>query len=858
MPARVASFKAMAGSPRIVGVGTAGMNLASLFNVTGSGVLVAVKRLSLQNDYTTNTGTVRVLAYSRITTAPTTGTLHTPVAVDSAQTHEPLVEFRSAASADGVASTLTATPGPRGWIQYPERIADLTSTGQLIMDDTPMIPALSENDPLILAEGEGILVANLDTPSSSQHFIVNVVWEEFLYAGSGQTWLQAIDADAPTSMWRFHTEATLVDRVDGNDGTYSGNPVNVGGAIVGDTNQATAFDGVGDTAIVPDAANLRPANLTIEGWAWIDAAAAQFDPIVMQTTSGSWNDGYGIHVETGPRLRFWINNYTIQSAAASNHIDSPVLSTGAWHHVFATFDGAQMRLVVDRVEVSGSPVALTAAIAHSTSGLRFASDPGSIFLNGRLDDWVLFPTALSVARGQAHYDAALGLGGGGGAALTGTIADTASVTDALSIVVGRNAGLADTANATDAATPATALSRTVADAANATDAASSSAGLSRGLADAATIADAAAAGLLFAATVDDAIGATDSLAASATFLRAVADVATIGDQLATAVAAVRSIADSAAIVDAAAASVAFAAALADDAGITDVASGSRVLLAALSEAAALTDDLQTQTTLLRAASDGLAASDAVERAATYAVLVDDALTAADGVAASAVLSRLVADPAAIGDALLSATAATRSIADGATIVDAASGSVFVGQLLFKTIGDSAAIADAVSRGAAYSRAVDDAVAAVDALEASAAGYRTLADSLAATDAVARASGIAQRLDDALGASDALAAAGTLVVSIDDDALLGDDATASSVVRAAIADDAAIADVLGFELAQLPPPDRILVRFDDSAVTAVAIIDLPARRLHVDDRPRRLLVVAARRYRAVSLSHEQEA
>lgn len=179
MPARSISFKGMVASPRINGI--ANEFLAYLFNPVGSGVQVAVRRLSIQNDYTTNTGTIRTLIVSAITSAPTGGTAHTPVPFDTVGSHVSAVEFRSAASADGVATAITGTATAKAWMQYPMRLTDITATGQVIIDDASMVPDLVAGDPLFLAEGEGLLVSANAAPSSAQHFIVNLMFEEFTY-----------------------------------------------------------------------------------------------------------------------------------------------------------------------------------------------------------------------------------------------------------------------------------------------------------------------------------------------------------------------------------------------------------------------------------------------------------------------------------------------------------------------------------------------------------------------------------------------------------------------------------------------------------------------------------------------------
>lgn len=176
---RVAACVAMATTFRTPGSGTAAQNLATLFNRSGSGVLVAVRRISHQVDYTTNSATVRVISTSRITTNPTTGTLHTPTLFDTGGSHAALVEFRGAASADGTASAITATAGTHAWRQFHTHFAAVTDLQQSRLPDNGQVPLLAETEPIILAEGEGLLIQITDTSSTSTHLVVNAVWEEF-------------------------------------------------------------------------------------------------------------------------------------------------------------------------------------------------------------------------------------------------------------------------------------------------------------------------------------------------------------------------------------------------------------------------------------------------------------------------------------------------------------------------------------------------------------------------------------------------------------------------------------------------------------------------------------------------------
>lgn len=181
---RVASYKGMVSTFRIVGRAATTQNLFTIFNAAGSTVLVAVRRLSIQMDATAALAAVaKTIKTSRITAAPTNGTALTKVPFDSTLTSSASVDLRNDASADGTnsATTLTATAGNVGWSQFVMRMH--TVVGQVLMDDEACIPSLCAEDPIYLRAGEGLLVqivaaATTSNPATDHH-IVNCMWEEF-------------------------------------------------------------------------------------------------------------------------------------------------------------------------------------------------------------------------------------------------------------------------------------------------------------------------------------------------------------------------------------------------------------------------------------------------------------------------------------------------------------------------------------------------------------------------------------------------------------------------------------------------------------------------------------------------------
>lgn len=176
---RVPSYKGFATSFRTLGLASTPHNIFGIENAAGSTVLLAVRRLTVQMDSTVALATVAPsFKTSRPSALPTGGTTLTKVAFDSSLTSSGSVVLRGATASDGGAATaITATAGTTGWTQLQMRMS--TVVGQILMDDAPLIPALCQDDPVILRANEALLVQVVLAALTTHHYVVNVMWEEF-------------------------------------------------------------------------------------------------------------------------------------------------------------------------------------------------------------------------------------------------------------------------------------------------------------------------------------------------------------------------------------------------------------------------------------------------------------------------------------------------------------------------------------------------------------------------------------------------------------------------------------------------------------------------------------------------------
>ncbi len=183
---RVASYKGMYSTFRSPGRAATTQVLFTIANKTGSGVLLALRRLSIQQETSAvvNISWANQFKTARVAgTVPANGTVMTKVPFDSNQSSAANVEARGDASADGTtsASALTAAFTTVAWHQFAMRMH--TAVGQVLLDDESLIPSLADADPVILRENEAMIVSVLANATAANgatvFYLINCMWEEF-------------------------------------------------------------------------------------------------------------------------------------------------------------------------------------------------------------------------------------------------------------------------------------------------------------------------------------------------------------------------------------------------------------------------------------------------------------------------------------------------------------------------------------------------------------------------------------------------------------------------------------------------------------------------------------------------------
>jgi hypothetical protein len=216
-------------------------------------------------------------------------------------------------------------------------------------------------------------------------------------------------ADNPSGYWRLgELSGTAAAAASGSPaGTYTNAPTLGVGGGVGDTDTAVRFDGSNDYMTLGDSFDLvNNSTFTIECWVNPAAAATASYPEVFgkYTASGGWWLYLEGSAEGTPNAATFERIGSAGSDHASTGAASLALPVNTWSHVAVTYDGTDVRIYLNGVlrdTTTSSRTVPNTAIAATLGG-----DPGTTApFNGRLDEAAIYPTALSQARIQAHYDA---------------------------------------------------------------------------------------------------------------------------------------------------------------------------------------------------------------------------------------------------------------------------------------------------------------------------------------------------------------------------------------------------------------------------------------------------------------------
>ena len=239
-------------------------------------------------------------------------------------------------------------------------------------------------------------------------------------ATKAQAYPSAVRADGASTYWRLGdsvaaaADSSPADRM----GLPYGSP-GIGtaeGALTGDTNKATAFDGADDVVYSPQRAT-APKEYSAEVWFRTDTTTGGkifgFGNALPRRTGSNLllSSSYDRHLYMTNAGRLVFGTWT---GRAETVITPAAYNDGTWHHVVATQGASGTVLYVDGEQVGSNRVAGNEAVTGSwrIGGDQLSSSwpqmPSSRYFKGSIDEFAVYPTVLSEDSVHAHYAAANG------------------------------------------------------------------------------------------------------------------------------------------------------------------------------------------------------------------------------------------------------------------------------------------------------------------------------------------------------------------------------------------------------------------------------------------------------------------
>jgi hypothetical protein len=169
-------FEGAATTFLIPGVASGDHKLLTIFNSDAT-KKVRVYALTLGVDHTAANTALVVARTFTCTAAPSGGTALTKVRRAGSGSSMANCALLGGASADGTASTITATLVSRVWSQFRPRLHTLVgaSPGANYM----MLPSICLSAPFVLNQNEGLVIDMVQASATDYRYVCNGVWDEY-------------------------------------------------------------------------------------------------------------------------------------------------------------------------------------------------------------------------------------------------------------------------------------------------------------------------------------------------------------------------------------------------------------------------------------------------------------------------------------------------------------------------------------------------------------------------------------------------------------------------------------------------------------------------------------------------------
>ncbi|MBT7270036.1 MAG: hypothetical protein HN829_04005, partial [Candidatus Marinimicrobia bacterium] len=162
-------------------------------------------------------------------------------------------------------------------------------------------------------------------------------------------------------------------------------------------NYSLSFDGNDDYVTIPHSSSFNNNTISISVWVYLDTAPSSSESYLLfkGTDTGSpYTDRYwGLRLSGGSNMHV-DGEFVISGSYYIISSNSVSLDTGNWHHILLTYDGSEIKLIIDSIEVNSLSASGTLSSGSDNVILAYMPPVGYPF-SGYLDAVSIWDRAIS-------------------------------------------------------------------------------------------------------------------------------------------------------------------------------------------------------------------------------------------------------------------------------------------------------------------------------------------------------------------------------------------------------------------------------------------------------------------------------